>query len=83
MVAATDVSFVVRLAWINEAMHGYGFGREPVAAVVSFATRLGQQAVLDPVVEQNLRSRDLAESLGGHVIGKGTLRKASGVELPN
>jgi RimJ/RimL family protein N-acetyltransferase len=40
--------------WIKEAMHGYGFGREAVAAVVSFAARLGKQAVLYPVVEQNL-----------------------------
>jgi hypothetical protein len=38
--------------WIKEAMHGYGFGREAVAAVVSFAARLGKQAVLYPVVEQ-------------------------------
>ena len=68
--------------WIKEAMHGYGFGREAVAAVVSFAARLGKQAVLYPVVEQNLQSRHLAECLGGHVIGKATLRKASGVELP-
>jgi RimJ/RimL family protein N-acetyltransferase len=68
--------------WIKEAMHGYGFGREAVAAVVSFAARLGKQAVLYPVVEQNLASRHLAECLGGDVIGKGTLRKASGVELP-
>jgi RimJ/RimL family protein N-acetyltransferase len=68
--------------WIKEAMHGYGFGREAVAAVVSFAARLAKQAVLYPVVEQNMRSRHLAECLGGHVIGKGTLRKASGIELP-
>jgi RimJ/RimL family protein N-acetyltransferase len=68
--------------WIKEAMHGYGFGREAVAAVVSFAARLGKQAVLYPVVEQNLASRHLAECLGGVVIGKATLRKASGVELP-
>jgi RimJ/RimL family protein N-acetyltransferase len=68
--------------WIKETMHGHGFGREAVAAVVSFAAGLGKQAVLYPVVEQNLRSRCLAECLGGHVIGKGTLRKATGVELP-
>jgi RimJ/RimL family protein N-acetyltransferase len=68
--------------WIKEPLHGHGFGREAVAALVSFAARLGKQAVLYPVVEQNLRSRHLAECLDGHVIGKGTLRKASGVELP-
>jgi RimJ/RimL family protein N-acetyltransferase len=63
-------------------MHGHGFGREAVAAVISFPARLGKQAVRYPVVEENLRSRHLAECLGGHVIGKRTLRKASGVELP-
>jgi RimJ/RimL family protein N-acetyltransferase len=68
--------------WIKEAMHGHGFGREAVAALVCFAARLGKQAVLYPAVEENLRSRQLAECLGGHIIGKGALRKASGVELP-
>jgi RimJ/RimL family protein N-acetyltransferase len=68
--------------WIKEAMHRHGFGREAVAAIVSFAARLDKQAVLYPVVEQNLASRHLAECLGGRVIGKASLRKASGVELP-
>jgi RimJ/RimL family protein N-acetyltransferase len=69
--------------WIKEAMHGYGFGREVVAAVVSFAARdLGKRTFVYPVVEQNLRSRHLAECLGGILIGRRTLRKASGVELP-
>ncbi|HLH96034.1 MAG TPA: GNAT family protein [Xanthobacteraceae bacterium] len=68
--------------WIKETMHGHGFGREAVAAVVAFAAaELGKQAVLYPVAEQNLPSRRLAESLGGKLVGKGTLRKPSGVEL--
>jgi RimJ/RimL family protein N-acetyltransferase len=69
--------------WIKEAMHGYGFGREAVAAIVSFAAQnLGKRTVVYPVVEQNLHSRHLAECLGGTLIGRRTLRKASGVELP-
>jgi hypothetical protein len=42
---------------------------------------IGKQALLYPVVDQNLRSRHLAECLGRHIISKGTLRKASGDEL--
>lgn len=69
--------------WIKEVMHGHGFGREAVAAVVAFAARdLGKRAVIYPVVEQNLPSRRLAEHLGGQLVGTCTLRKASGVELP-
>jgi RimJ/RimL family protein N-acetyltransferase len=69
--------------WIKEVMHGHGFGREAVAAIVSFAARdLGKRAVVYPVVEQNLASRRLAEHLGGQLVGRCTLRKANGVELP-
>jgi RimJ/RimL family protein N-acetyltransferase len=69
--------------WIKEVMHGHGFGREAVASIVSFATRdLGKRAVVYPAVEHNLPSRRLAEHLGGQLIGTCTLRKASGVELP-
>ena len=69
--------------WIRETMHGQGFGREAVATLVSFAAaELGKHAVLYPVAEENLKSRRLAEALGGKLVGKGTLRKPSGVELP-
>jgi RimJ/RimL family protein N-acetyltransferase len=69
--------------WIKETMHGHGFGREAIAAVVSFAgAELGKQAVLYPVAEQNFPSRRLAEILGGKLVGTGTLRKPSGAELP-
>jgi RimJ/RimL family protein N-acetyltransferase len=69
--------------WIKEAMHGHGFGREAVATMVAFAARdLGKRAVVYPVVEQNLSSRRLAEHLGGQLVGKCTLRKPNGVELP-
>lgn len=69
--------------WIKEAAHGSGFGREAVAAVVSFATKeLGKKSVLYPVVEKNYPSRRLAESLSGILVGSRLLRKAGGVEHP-
>jgi RimJ/RimL family protein N-acetyltransferase len=69
--------------WIKEAQHGYGYGREAVAAVISFAARsFGKRAVVYPVVEQNGSSRRLAESLGGSIVGAQLLRKVSGVEHP-
>lgn len=69
--------------WIKEAAHGLGFGREAVAALISFAASgLGKKAVLYPVVEKNYPSRHLAETLGGIVVGRRILRKADGIELP-
>jgi hypothetical protein len=43
------------------------------------ACKLGKQAVVYPVVEQNGPSRHLAESLGGSIVGARLLRKAGGV----
>jgi RimJ/RimL family protein N-acetyltransferase len=69
--------------WVKESRHGYGYGREAVAAVISLAARdLGKRAVLYPVVEQNSASRRLAERLGGSIVGTRVLRKAGGVEYP-
>jgi RimJ/RimL family protein N-acetyltransferase len=69
--------------WIKELQHGYGYGREAVATIVAFvASELGKQAVLYPVVEQNGRSRHLAERLGGRIIGTRLLRKATGIQYP-
>lgn len=69
--------------WIKESQHGYGYGREAVAAVISFAARdLGKQAVMYPVVAQNGSSRRLAESLGGSIVGTRLLLKAGGVKHP-
>ena len=69
--------------WIKESQHGYGYGREAVAAVISFAARnLGKRAVVYPVVERNVSSQRLAESLGGSIVGTRLLRKPSGVEHP-
>jgi RimJ/RimL family protein N-acetyltransferase len=67
--------------WIKESQHGFGYGREAVAAVISFAARnLGKPAVMYPVVEQNGSSRRLAESLGGSIVGTRLLRKTDGVK---
>lgn len=69
--------------WIKESQHGYGYGREAVAAVISFAAcNLGKPAILYPVVEQNVSSRQLAESLGGSIIGARLLHKAGTTTLP-
>ena len=69
--------------WIKESQHGYGYGQEAVAAVISFAARdLGKRAFVYPVVERNGSSRRLAESLGGSIVGSRLLRKADGVEHP-
>jgi RimJ/RimL family protein N-acetyltransferase len=69
--------------WIKESRHGYGYGREAIAAIVAFAANdLGKQAVVYPVVEQNGSSRRLAESLGGRIVGTRLLRKAAGAEYP-
>ncbi len=69
--------------WIKETAHGSGFGRETVAAIVSFAANeLGKRSVLYPVVEKNYLSRRLAENLGGVPVGSRLLRKPGGIEHP-
>jgi RimJ/RimL family protein N-acetyltransferase len=66
--------------WIKEAQHRYGYGREAVATIVTFAgDALSKRAVLYPVVEQNGPSRRLAERLGGRIIGTRLLRKGPGL----
>ena len=67
--------------WIRESQHGYGYGREAIAAVISFASR-DKRAVIYPVVEQNDSSRRLAQRLGGVIVGTRLLRKAGGVKHP-
>jgi RimJ/RimL family protein N-acetyltransferase len=65
--------------WIKEAAHRRGYGRETIAAIIDWAAaHVGAAAVTYPVVEQNLASRRLAESLRGVVIGAKELRKTSG-----
>jgi RimJ/RimL family protein N-acetyltransferase len=67
--------------WIKETQHGNGYGREAIAMIVAFAANeLGKRAVVYPVVERNLPSRRLAESLGGRIIATRVLRKSGGIE---
>lgn len=69
--------------WIKESAHGLGYGREAVAAAITWAGRaLAVPAFLYPVVEANRPSRRLAESLGGVAIGTRRLRKSAGIEYP-
>jgi RimJ/RimL family protein N-acetyltransferase len=67
--------------WIKEAKHGNGYGREAVAALISFASRdLGKKAVLYSVAEENRPSWRLAESLNGKIVANRLLRKGAGIE---
>jgi RimJ/RimL family protein N-acetyltransferase len=69
--------------WIKQSAHRLGYGREAIAAVMTWAsTEAGAKALLYPVVEQNTPSRRLAESLGGAVIGTRELRKPGGIVFP-
>ncbi|MBV8650085.1 MAG: GNAT family N-acetyltransferase, partial [Alphaproteobacteria bacterium] len=64
----------------KETAHGFGYGREAVAALIAWVAReLGLRSVTYPVVEQNWPSRKLAESLGGIIIGNRLLKKSGGV----
>ena len=68
--------------WLRESAQGRGLGPEAVAALIGWAAdTCGVRAVLWPVVEANLRSRRLAERLGGVVVGTRRLRKGA-FELP-
>lgn len=70
--------------WIKEAAHGHGYGREAMARVVAWA---GDELDLDHVyysaAVENIASRRLVEKLGGRELGRTTIRKLSGVELPS
>jgi RimJ/RimL family protein N-acetyltransferase len=68
--------------WVKEAAHGEGYGREAVAAIIAWRSReAGTAGFTYPVVIENRRSRSLAESLGGQLVGTRELRKPSGVVL--
>jgi len=50
--------------WIKESAHRLGYGRESIAAIMKWASaEVGARALIYPVVEQNIPSRRLAESL--------------------
>lgn len=56
--------------WIREDRHGMGLGRESVTLVAQWATRnVSCESFTYPVAEENRRSRLIAESLGGVVVG--------------
>lgn len=55
--------------WLTERAWGRGHGHEIVSAVVAWASRVFQPGgFLYPVVDENMASRRIAESLGGVVI---------------
>jgi len=56
--------------WLKEPAQGHGYGREAVAAVVAWASEHYRPGgFLYPVVDENVASCRLAESLGGRVTG--------------
>ncbi len=56
--------------WLKESVHGQGFGREVVAALVEWGhTSLGKGSFIYPVAVQNTASRRIAERLHGEIIG--------------
>lgn len=68
--------------WIKETSQRIGYGREAIAAIAKWASaNVGAVALIYPVVEQNLPSRRLAESLQGTVTGARKLRKSSGASF--
>lgn len=57
--------------WIREDRHREGLGREAVALVAQWATRLiGVESFSYPVAEENHSSRRIAELLGGVIVEK-------------
>ena len=68
--------------WIKEQAQGIGYGREAIAAAIVWAARaLGVTSFEYPVAVANRRSRRVAESLGGVLVGTRVLVKPSGVAL--
>jgi RimJ/RimL family protein N-acetyltransferase len=59
--------------WLKESVHGQGFGREVVAALVEWGhATLGKTSFIYPVAVQNTASRRIAENLHGEIIGNRT-----------
>ena len=66
--------------WLKESVHGQGFGREVVAALVEWGhATLGKRSFIYPVALQNKASRRIAEKLHGEIIGKRTNPKYDSV----
>jgi RimJ/RimL family protein N-acetyltransferase len=52
--------------WIKKSAHGYGYGREAITALKSWADQhLDAEYYVYPVDKTNIASRKIAESLGG------------------
>jgi RimJ/RimL family protein N-acetyltransferase len=67
--------------WIKQSAQRQGYGREAVAAVVAWASCTFQPSgLLWPVVDENIPSRRLVESLGGQIIGSRKRQKAGDIE---
>jgi RimJ/RimL family protein N-acetyltransferase len=67
--------------WIKQSAQRRGYGQEAVAAVLAWASRrFRPSGLLWPVVDENVPSRRLVESLGGEMIGSRRRQKAGDVE---
>ena len=56
--------------WLRKEAQDQGYGREMLTTVIAWAIdRFKPQGFIYPVAEENLRSRRLAEGLGGVLTG--------------
>lgn len=54
--------------WIKKSAHGHGYGREAITALKNWADdNIDYDYILYPVVDLNIASRKIPESLGGRV----------------
>lgn len=52
--------------WLKKSVHGKGYGKEAMVAVKKWAdTNLNYKYILYPVVDKNIASQKIIESLGG------------------
>lgn len=66
--------------WLKVEAQGYGYGREVVGALVGWATHhLRAEGFHYPVAVENVRSRRIAESLGGVIISHHTTPKYAAI----
>lgn len=66
--------------WLKASAHGHGYGREAVRAVIAWASQaLSKQSFLYSVAIKNVRSRRIAEALGGAIVGSRTSPKYDSV----
>lgn len=66
--------------WVKESAQRRGYGREAVTALIGWASAVFHPSgFLWPVVDENIPSRRLAESLGGEVIGTQQRQKAGDI----